>query len=272
LTYYGARRGWQLIDFAELWASRELIWAFGFRDLRVRYRQAMVGVAWAVLQPLLTIIVFGVLLNFLKSKPSDGAVPYVVTGLCGLVPWQFFSASVSLATLSISSNNQLLKKVYFPRAVLPLSAFVPAMVDFGVAFVLLASLMAYYGILPAWQVVFLPVLILMTAVTSAAFGFWLSALNGIYRDVQFALPFMLQMGMMVSPVVYETDEVIPEAWHSLYYLNPMAGLLQCYRAILLDSSFPNAFSISISFAAMLLLLTSGLFYFRRMEKYFADVS
>ncbi len=272
LTYFGARNDWQLIDFRELWKFRELIWAFGFRDLKVRYRQAVVGVAWAVLQPVLTILVFGVLISVLRGQATTSALPYAVTGLCGLVPWQFFAAAVSQATLSIASNSDLLKKVYFPRVVLPLSAFVPALVDFAVAFVLLVIVMAYFAVLPSWQIVFLPLLIVATLVTAAAFALWLSALNGIYRDVQFALPFLLQLGMMVCPVVYETDAVIPPAWQPVYYLNPLAGLIQCYRAVLLGTPFPGAVSLTISLSMVFVILLGGMFYFRRMERHFADLS
>jgi lipopolysaccharide transport system permease protein len=272
LVYYGPRSGWQLLDIRELWRFRELIWAFGFRDLKVRYRQTAVGLAWAVIQPLFTVIVFGVLIYWLRGSASDGSVPYVVTSLCGMVPWQFFAAAVSQATLSIALNNHLIKKVYFPRVILPLSAFVPASVDFAVAFGLLAVVMLYFGIVPTWAVIGLPLLAAATLVVAAAFALWLSALNGIYRDVQFAVPFMLQLGMMISPVVYETGTVVPERWQAIYYLNPLAGLLQCYRAALLGSPWPDFSSLAISTAGVVVLLIGGMAYFRRMERYFADIA
>lgn len=272
IRYYGPRGGWQLLDLGELWRFRELIWAFGFRDLKVRYRQTAVGIAWAVMQPLFTVIVFGVLIYWLRGNASDGTVPYIVTSLCGMVPWQFFAAAVSQATLSIALNNHLIKKVYFPRVILPLSAFVPASVDFGVALGLLAAVMLFYGLVPTWAVIGLPLLAFATLVVAAAFALWLSALNGIYRDVQFAVPFMLQLGMMISPVVYETETVVPERWQAIYYLNPLAGLLQCYRAALLGSPWPDLSSLAISTAGVLALLISGMAYFRRMEKYFADIA
>ncbi|MEZ6136569.1 MAG: ABC transporter permease [Pirellulaceae bacterium] len=272
MRYYGPRKGWQLIDFAELWRFRELIWAFGFRDLKVRYRQTFVGLAWAVIQPLFTVIVFGVLISWLRGSASDGSVPYVVTSLCGMVPWQFFAAAVSQATLSVAQNNNLIKKVYFPRVILPLSAFVPAAVDFAVAFVMLAAVMLFFGIVPGWSILFLPILAFATLVIAAAFALWLSAVNGIYRDVQFAVPFALQLGMMISPVVYETNAVVPAKWQMLYYLNPLAGLLQCYRALLLGSPLPSLGSLMISILGVVVLLITGMAYFRRMERYFADVS
>jgi lipopolysaccharide transport system permease protein len=270
--YYEARSGWQLIDLRELWRYRELVWAFGFRDLKVRYRQTLVGLAWAVIQPLMTVLVFGVLISWLHGTASDGTVPYVVTSLCGMVPWQFFAAATSQATLSIAQNSHLIKKVYFPRVILPLSAFVPASVDFLVALGLLAIVMAFYGIIPAWTIVFLPVVVAMTVVVSFTFALWLSALNGIYRDVQFAVPFALQLGMMISPVVYETSAVVPAKWQWLYYLNPLASLLQSYRAILLGSPFPALSSMAISVTTMLILLIAGAAYFRRMERFFADMA
>ena len=272
MIYYGAKTGWQLIDFAELWRFRELVWAFGFRDLKVRYRQTAVGLAWAVLQPLMTVVVFGVLISWLRGSASDGRVPYVVTSLCGMVPWQFFAAATTQATLSIAVNSHLIKKVYFPRVILPLSTFVPASVDFLVSFIMLAVVMMFYGVAPGPQILLLPVLILATLVVSAAVALWLSAVNGIYRDVQFAVPFVLQLGMMVSPVVYETETVVPEKWRLLYYLNPMAGLLQCYRWALLGSDFPSPLALLTSTIAVSVMLVGGMFYFRRMERFFADLS
>jgi len=272
LVYYQARKGWQLVDLHELWRFRELVWAFGFRDLKIRYRQTFVGLAWAVIQPLMTVIVFGVLISWLRGTASDGAVPYVVTSLCGMVPWQFFAAATSQATLSIALNSQLIKKVYFPRVILPLSAFVPASVDFLVAFAMLAVVMLFYGIVPSWTIVSLPLILIATIVVALTFALWLSALNGIYRDVQFAVPFALQLGMMISPVVYETVSVVPPQWQMLYYVNPLAGLIQCYRAVLLGSPWPSWISLVISATAMTILFFGGMAYFRRMERYFADVA
>ena len=272
IRWHGPSPAWRLIDLPELWRFRELIWAFGFRDLKVRYRQAVIGVAWAVIQPLLTVIVFGVLIALLRGTATQGDVPYAVTSLCGLVPWQFFAAAVTQATLSVALNAELIKKVYFPRVILPLSSFVPATVDFIVALIMFAIVMAYYGIQPGWQIILLPILFAATAVTAAAFSLWFSALNGIYRDVQFAIPFALQLGMIISPVVYETGAVIPERYQPLYYLNPMAGLLQCYRSILLGSPWPAPGSLALSAIMVLVVLITGAAYFRRMERHFADLT
>jgi len=225
-----------------------------------------------VLQPLMTVVVFGVLISWLRGSASDGKVPYVVTSLCGMVPWQFFAAATTQATLSIAMNSHLIKKVYFPRVILPLSAFVPASVDFVVSFVMLVIVMLFFGVVPGPQILLMPVLLVATLMVSAAFALWLSAINGIYRDVQFAVPFVLQLGMMISPVVYETEAVVPERWRSLYYLNPLAGLLQVYRWMLLGAELPALGSLLTSAAAVGLLLVSGMFYFRRMERFFADLS
>jgi lipopolysaccharide transport system permease protein len=166
----------------------------------------------------------------------------------------------------------LIKKVYFPRVILPLSAFVPASVDFMVSFIMLAMVMLFFGIVPGPQILLLPLVLAATLVVSAAFALWLSAVNGIYRDVQFAVPFVLQLGMMISPVVYETEAVVPERWRSLYYLNPLAGLLQVYRWMLLGAELPALGSLMTSTGAVCLLLVSGMFYFRRMERFFADLT
>ena len=268
MRWYAARPPWQLVDIVEVWRYRDLIWAFGMRDLRVRYRQTIIGVIWAVLQPLLTVIVFGVFISWLKGTAFDGSVPYVVTSLCGMVPWQFFAASTTQATLSIASNSELLKKVYFPRIILPLSAFVPAAVDFLVASAMLSIVMAYFGIVPGWAILAFPLLVAATILTAASFAVWLSALNGIYRDVQFAIPFAMQLGMMVSPVVYETNSVVPEKWQPLYFCNPLAGLIQCYRAVLLAAPMPGLSSLLMSLCCVVIILFTGLLYFRRVERNF----
>lgn len=272
MRFYGPRPAWQLIDVAELWRYRELVLAYGYRDLAVRYRQTAVGVLWALLQPLGTVVVFGVLIHWLRGNASDGTLPYAVTSLCGMVPWQFFAATVSGATLSIALNAPLIKKVYFPRVILPLSAFIPASVDFVIAAGLLLTVMLWYGIVPGWSILLMPLLLVATLIVSAAISLWLSALNGIYRDVQFAVPFALQLGMIISPVVYETEAVVPEQWQPLYYLNPLAGLIQCYRAVLLGSPFPSLTSLAISSVGVTVLLVGGAVYFRRMERHFADIA
>ncbi len=272
LIYYGPRSGWCPIRPREIWRFRQMIWAFGLRDIKVRYRPAVVGALWAIIQPLFTVLVFGVLISFMQGNATSGTVPYLVTGLCGIVPWQFFSSAISHATASVASNAHLLKKVYFPRTVLPIASAAPPLLDFLIAMSLLGIVMLASGVVPGWRITLLPLLFLATLLTVFAFGFWLAALNGLYRDFQFALPFCLQLGIFVSPVFYEVDAVVPERWQALYYINPVAGLIQCYRAILLNQDFPNAVSLLISAGAITLIGLSGLAFFQRMERRFADVA
>jgi lipopolysaccharide transport system permease protein len=272
LKYYEGRHGFSSISLSEIWRYRELIWAFGLRDLKVRYRQTVVGVAWAILQPVSTVLVFGILIHWLQGKPTTGNIPFIVTALCGMVPWQFFAAAVTQSTQSISSNTSIVKKVYFPRIILPLASFVPAAVDFLIAFAVLVGVMSMYGILPSWRIVFVPALVVVTLGCSLAYALWLSALNAIYRDIQYAVPFALQLGLIISPVVYESEAVVPAEWRALYFLNPLAIVIQLYRYALLDASLPTPLQMAISFCCMALLGWLGSFYFGRMERLFADRS
>ncbi len=272
LKFFQARSRLQLFDFRELWQFREVVWAFGMRDLKVRYRQTAVGVMWAVAQPLCTVAVFGILIHWLQGRATTGATPYIVTSLCGMVPWQFFATAITQSTQSVSANSSLLKKVYFPRVVLPLAAFIPAAVDFLIALAILMLVMAVSGIAPTWKFVLVPPLMALTVLCALAFSLWLSALNAIYRDVQFVVPFVLQLGMMMSPVVYESEAVVPAQWQSLYFLNPMAIIIQLYRYALLGASLPGPTQVAISFASMLMLMLLGALYFRNMERQFADRS
>ncbi|MBB01950.1 MAG: phosphate ABC transporter permease [Planctomyces sp.] len=268
--YYGVRPAWQWIDLAEVWRFRELIWMFALRDLKVRYRQTVVGIAWAVLQPLATMVIFWVLFQLLRGKPTASGLPYAVTSLCGLLPWQFFAASVTNATLSLVENQNLIQKVYFPRVILPVSSMIPALVDFCFAFVLLIGLMFFYGVTPTWTVVLLPFFLLLGFITALAVAMWLSALNAIYRDIQYVVPFVMQIGMFISPVVYEMDAAIPQKWQWLYSLNPMVSVLEGFRWTLLGMQPPAVGPMLVSFAGVALVFVSGTFYFRRMERFFSD--
>lgn len=268
--YYGVRPAWQWIDLAEVWRFRELIWMFALRDLKVRYRQTIVGIAWAVLQPLATMVIFWVLFQLLRGKPTASGLPYAVTSLCGLLPWQFFAASVTNATLSLVENQNLIQKVYFPRVILPVSSMIPALVDFCFAFVLLIGLMCFYGVAPTWTVVLLPFFLLLGFITALAVAMWLSALNAIYRDIQYVVPFVMQIGMFISPVVYEMDAAIPQKWQWLYSLNPMVSVLEGFRWTLLGMQPPAPGPMLVSFAGVALVFVSGTFYFRRMERFFSD--
>ena len=270
LRFYSTQRGFGLSDLGELWRFRELIWTFALRDLKVRYRQTLIGVAWAVVQPVTTMIVFGVLFTLIKGKPHSEVVAYPVTSMCGLVPWQLFASTVVAATLSVSGNAQLVQRVYFPRVALPIASIIPAMVDFLIALLVLMGMMFAFGVMPTWRIVFLPVMVMGIVLVSMSLSLWLSALNAIYRDVQYAVPFLIQIAMLASPVVYEMRAVVPENWQTLYACNPMVGVLEGFRWSLLGTPPPDWMPIAISSSVAGLLLFGGLIYFRRMERYFAD--
>jgi len=269
LRYYTARPAWQWFDLKEIWRFRELIWMFALRDLKVRYRQTIVGVLWAILQPLVSVAVFGVLFAVLKGKPTTGETPYAVTSLCALLPWQLFANSLTASTQSLVANQNLITKVYFPRVSLPISAIIGNLVDFGIGFVILLILLTVYSIVPTVAILLLPLMVLLVIVTSLAFSLWFSALNAIYRDVQYIVPFIIQIGVMISPVYYETA-IIPKGWLWLYSLNPMVGVLEGFRWALLGLQPPSPWHILLSCVCILLVLAGGAFYFRRMERFFAD--
>lgn len=270
LVYFGARRPWALVDVRELWQFRGLLWALAERDIKVKYRQTLVGIAWAVLQPLATSLVFVLLFGLLGRVPAAGDVPYGLVVLSGVVIWQLFATTLAQATTSLVLNQNLIGKVFFPRLVLPLATAVPALVDFAVGLVVLAGVMAYYGIAPPWQVVFLPGFVLLALLTALAAGVWTAALNAIYRDVGYVIPFVLQVGFFVTPVVYATDVLIPERWRPLLALNPMTGVLDGFRWALLGRDDFPAVTLLTSAAVLAAVLAGGLMYFRRVEGYVAD--
>ena len=270
MRYYEGRSSWQIMDVAELWRYRETVWILGLRDLKVRYRQTLIGVAWAILQPLTMMLVFAMLFHLMGRVPVVGAVPYAVVAFCGLLAWQLFSTTVTACSNSLVTNRNMITKIYFPRLALPLSTIVVGMVDLLFAMLVLLGLMAWYGIFPSWHIVTLPLFIGLAALTSLAVGIWLSALNAIYRDVGFVVPFLIQVGFIASPVVYETSSVIPKQWQTLYALNPMVGVLEGFRWALLGKSMPPWEMMGISFTILLAILIGGLIYFRHTERSFAD--
>lgn len=271
MRYYGgtARRSpW--LQFRELLEYRELIETFAVRDLKVRYRQTIVGIAWAILQPVLTMVVFSLLFSMVNGKPHSNETPYAVTSLCGLVPWQLFAVTVVAATQSVVVNAQLIQKVYFPRIALPIASMIPSLVDFAIAMLVLLGMMLAFGVVPSWKIIFLPVFVAQIVAVSLSVSLWLSALNAIYRDVQYAVPFFVQIGMLASPVVYEMNAVVPGEWQWVYSLNPIAGTLEGFRWALLGTDFPALVPMLISLVTTLVLLVGGMTYFRRMERFFAD--
>jgi lipopolysaccharide transport system permease protein len=268
---YEPRRGWAGLRLRELWRYRELLFFLTWRDILIRYKQAVLGVAWAVLQPLLTMVVFTVIFNMILgiSVPSS-EVPYAVFTFTALIPWQFFSGALSRSSGSLVGNANLLTKVYFPRLVIPFSGVLSGIVDLAIAFVVLLVLMAAYGIAPTWQVVFIPAFVVIAMATALAVSLWLSALNVLYRDVQYAIPFLIQLWMYASPVIYPVTS-IPAGWpRTLYGLNPMTGVIAGFRWALLGEKAPGGY-FWVSMAMVLVLLVGGLFYFKRMERVFADV-
>ena len=269
--------GWVPIDLRELWSYRELAWALAMREVLVRYKQSVLGAAWAVLQPTLTMVVFTLLFGTLFGKgnlPTAEGVPYAVSTYCALLPWQLFAQAVTRASQSIVNNQNLITKIYFPRLIIPLAPVIAALVDFAVAFVVLALLMVWYGIVPGPGVVWLPLLVLFAVLSSLAFSVWLAAVNAVHRDVQYVVPFLVQLMMYVSPILYTADSVLKgkPAWVQFVYgLNPMAGVAEGFRWALLGTPPPGTLVMASSVVAVALTLIAGLFYFKRMERSFADV-
>jgi lipopolysaccharide transport system permease protein len=256
------------LKLRELWRYRELVYFLTWRDVLVRYKQAVLGVAWAVLQPVLTMIVFSVIFGRLIGVKSGG-VPYPIFSFAALLPWQLFAGAMQRAGTSLVASASLITKVYFPRLVIPLSSVLGGLVDFCISFLVLIALMGYYHIAPTWHVLWIPAFVLLTLVTSLAIGLWLSALNVLYRDVQYIIPFLIQLWMYLSPVVYPVSYISGKA-RIVYALNPMVGVIQGFRWALYGGQAPGRL-LAVSVVVILILFVSGLYYFRRMERVFADV-
>ncbi len=264
-----ARPGWVAIDFGELWRYRELLVFQAIRDIRVRYKQTLLGAAWAILQPVMTMVVFSIFFGKLAGLPSDG-IPYPLFTFCALLPWQLFAYALTYSSNSLVDNANILTKVYFPRLILPFTAVISGLVDFAIAFVVLVGMMAYYGMFPGWSVVALPLFIMLALAAALSVGLWLSALNVKYRDIRYTIPFLTQLWLFASPVAYSSS-MVPEKWQALYGINPMVGVVEGFRWVLLDKSAPPGPMLIVSVVTTAVLLVGGLFYFRRMEKSFADI-
>lgn len=270
-------QGWRSIDLRELWRYRELLLALTWREIKVRYKQTILGAAWAILQPLMTTGVFAVLFGLLMGRgkePTIPGVPYVVSTFCAMLPWQLFAHSLSQSGMSLLMHQHMITKIYFPRLILPFSAVLAALVDFGVGLLALVGLMLWYGVIPGWAIVTLPLFMLLAVTASLAAGLWLSALSAIYRDFRYVIPFLAQFGMFVSPVVYTTARLqgkLPDWALFLYSLNPMVGVIEGFRWALLGSAAPPAPVLAASVAMTFVCLVAAMFYFRRMERTFADV-
>ncbi len=262
-------KGWLSINFKELWLYRELIYFLTWRDIKVRYKQAILGVAWAIIQPLLTMVVFTVIFGNLLRTPSQD-IPYPLFSLTALLPWQLFSTALQRSSVSLVGNANLITKIYFPRLVIPISSVMAALVDFGISFIVLLGVMTYYHYWPGWNMLWLIPLIVLALLTALAIGLWLSALNVQYRDVQHMVPFLIQILMYASPIVYPINTIPAGIWRSLYGLNPIVGIIQGFRWALVGGNPPDV-TMAFSVGMVLILLVGGLFYFRRMEKTFADI-
>jgi lipopolysaccharide transport system permease protein len=257
------------IDWAEIWEYRELLYALVGRELKVRYKQTALGVTWVLLQPLVTMLIFTLVFGTLAKMPSDG-VWYPVFALTALLPWTYFAQAVTRSGGALVSNANLVSKIYFPRILLPLSMIVAPLVDLALSLLLLFGLLAYAGIPLTWKVITLPAFILMAVLTATGISLFLSAANVRYRDVGHAIPFVIQIWMFVSPIVYPVS-LVPEQWRWLYGLNPMAGVIEGFRWALLGQMAPDPIIMTASFVVFFVLLVAGLMYFRQMERQFADV-
>jgi lipopolysaccharide transport system permease protein len=257
------------LRLGELWEYRELLYFLVWRDIKVRYKQTALGAAWAILQPVMTMMVFSVFFGRLAKVPSDG-IPYPVFVYAALLPWQLFAYALSESANSLVVSQNLIKKVYFPRLVVPIASVLSGLVDFAISFVVLLGLMAYYGIRPTAAVAVLPLFILFAVASALSVGLWLSALNVQFRDVRYTIPFLTQLWMFATPVAYPSS-LVPEKWRALFGLNPMAGVVEGFRWALLGKSTSPGPLLWVSIVAVVGLLIGGLIYFRRMESTFADV-
>lgn len=262
-------KGWAALNLKDLWNYRELIYFFTWRDLKVRYKQTLLGASWAVLQPFLTMVVFSIFFGGLAKVPSDG-VPYPIFSYTALIPWTLFSKALQDASRSLVSSANIISKIYFPRLILPLSSTLAGLVDFVIAFVVLLGMMVFYGIAPTANIWMLPIFVLLALITAIGFALWLSALNVMYRDVGYIIPFLTQFWMYITPIAYPAS-MVPEQWKILYALNPMTGVVEGFRWALLGTGEGPGISLLISAGISVLVTVSGLFYFRRMERKFADM-
>ncbi|MBM4465000.1 MAG: ABC transporter permease [Chloroflexi bacterium] len=269
VTIIRPSRGWISLNLHDLWEYRELLYFLTWRDIKVRYKQTVLGAAWAIIQPFFTMVVFSLFFGKLAKVPSDN-IPYPIFSYAALVPWTFFANGLSQSSTSLVASANLIKKVYFPRLVVPISSVISGAVDFVLAFVVLLGMMLYFGTVPTWNVVWLPLLLLLALVTSLGVGLWLTAMNVQFRDVRYAVPFLVQAWMFATPIAYPSS-LLDEPWRTLYGINPMAGVVEGFRWALLGTETAPGPIVLVSALVSVGLLISGAYYFRRMEKTFADV-
>jgi lipopolysaccharide transport system permease protein len=264
-----ASKGWAWPRFRELWEYRELLFFFVWRDIKVRYRQTVMGALWAIIQPVFTMVIFSLFFGRLAKVPSDG-LPYPIFSYAALVPWTFFATALTQASNSLVVSANMVKKIYFPRLTLPIATVLAGVIDFVLAFIVLMGMMLFYGLLPTINVLWLPFFLLLALITSLGVSLWLSAMNVQFRDVHYTIPFLTQAWLFVTPIAYPSS-LLSEPWRTLYGLNPMAGVVEGFRWALLGTDTPPGPMTLVSAVVALTLFISGAFYFRRMEQGFADV-
>lgn len=271
VVYIKPTRGWRFLDFRELWHYRELIYFLTWRDIKIRYKQTAIGFAWAIIQPFFTMVVFNIL--FSKSqfgKVSSEGMPYPIFLYSALVPWTYFANSLKQATNSLVEHQKTITKIYFPRIILPLSSILGGLVDFIIAFTVLIGMMFFYHIYPTTAIWTVTLFLLLSMITTFGVGLWLSALNVQYRDVRYAIGFLIQLWFFATPIFYRVTDV-PLRWQQLYQLNPMVGVIEGFRKALLGKGTIWGPSLAVSIAIIILILIGGIFYFKKMEQTFADV-
>jgi len=262
-------RGWISLGLKDFFEHRELLYFLMWRDIKIRYKQTVLGAGWAVLQPLLTMVIFSLFFGKLGKMPSDG-VPYPIFSFAALVPWHFFAHGLTQSANSLVTSANMIRKVYFPRALMPTAAALAGLVDFVIAFGVLCCLMPIWGLAPDWRILWIPLLLLLAVTTTLGAGLWLAALNTQFRDIRYTLPFITQFWMFATPIAYPSS-LLEQPWRSIYGLNPMVGVVEGFRWAMLDSSPSPGFVMVASVMSALVLFVSGLIYFRRMEDSFADV-
>ena len=262
-------KGWVSLKLNELWDYRELTYFFIWRDIKIRYKQTVLGIFWAILQPLFTMVIFSLFFGKLAQVPSDG-IPYPIFSYSALVPWTFFANGLLQSSNSLVNNANMVKKIFFPRLIMPISSVLGGIVDFVLAFIVLLLMMLYFRIYPTANIAWLLLFLLLALVTSMGTGFWFAAMNAQFRDIRYIVPFLIQAWMFLTPIAYPSS-LIPEPWRTIYGINPMAGVVEGFRWALLGTENEPGLMTLVSGVVAIVLLISGAFYFRRMEKTFADV-
>jgi lipopolysaccharide transport system permease protein len=269
ITFITPSKGWVSLKLAEVWKYRELLYFLVWRDIKVRYKQTALGAAWAVIQPFMTMVVFSLFFGKLAKVPSDG-IPYPIFSFAALVPWTFFSNGLIQSANSLVGSSNLIKKIYFPRLSIPIATVLSGVVDFLISFVVLLAMMLYYGITPTLNLFYLVPFLLLAFITALGVGLWLSAINVQFRDVRYALPFLTQFWLFATPIAYSSS-LLSEPWRTIYGINPMVGVVEGFRWALLNTNTAPGPVVAISSLTALVILVTGAFYFRRMERTFADV-